>query len=323
MATVAYDGTEFAGWQTQPHGRTIQDVLERRLSKMLGATVLIAGSGRTDAGVHARGQVFHFDLPAGGRSRLLAGNETLEAAAARLQRALGGVSENSGLPPSVQVLSVRPAPPRFHAREACLGKRYVYTVDEGAGCPFSVRFRWPLGGRALDLRAMQAAAALLVGEHDFSAFAVRSEGDPRDPTKRMRSLRVARAGGVVSITAECDRYLQHMMRLVSGSLVQVGLGRLSTADIGALLAARSRAGLPEVYRAPAQGLCLERCFYAARPGEAWTLDLPPADAHRSGAPDEPPAQAPPPSGADPDPSAPRHLISDDALDRHRRTRIAN
>ena len=130
----------------------------------------IAGSGRTDAGVHARAQVFHFDLPeAGGHGRVVAAGASPESAAASLQRCLVGLPENNSLPATIRVLSVRPAPADFHSREWNLGKRYVYTVQEGLGCPFSARYRWALGrGKVLDLDRMAEAAALLLGEHDLS-----------------------------------------------------------------------------------------------------------------------------------------------------------
>ena len=169
-ATVSYDGTDFNGWQTQPGGNTVQDLLEKRLTSILGAQVHIAGSGRTDAGVHAQAQVFHFDLPeAGGHGRVVAAGASPESAAASLQRCLVGLPENNSLPATIRVLSVRPAPADFHSREWNLGKRYVYTVQEGLGCPFSARYRWALGrGKVLDLGRMAEAAALLLGEHDLS-----------------------------------------------------------------------------------------------------------------------------------------------------------
>lgn len=155
---VSYDGTDFEGFQTQSHGRTVQDAIERRLGNLLirGKSPLkIYGSGRTDTGVHARGQVVHFDLPSiVGSLGFLAGFDASEAAsdaktswagrplsavAAALQRALAGQ-----LPPAIQVRAVAPAPggEQFHARESCRGKRYVYSVVEGPGNPFVSRTAW-------------------------------------------------------------------------------------------------------------------------------------------------------------------------------------
>ena len=291
---VSYDGSAYVGWQTQPSGLGVQDVLEKRLSNLFGNRVYVAGSGRTDKGVHARAQVFHFELPAEPQIRapILAAAlaESDEALAACLQRMLGGLA--SGLPLDVQVTDFSPAPAGFHARDSCIGKRYVYTIHEGAGSPFIARYRWVLGpGKRLDVDAMAAAAKLLVGTHDFSTFGVREPTDPRDPLKQMRRLEVRRhAGGddpvsraaalasagnatagaaeavgeavesAVTICAECDRFLMFMMRMISGTLVQVGLGKLRVGEVAELLAARGRTAEPRVVKAPAHGLCLAHCF---------------------------------------------------------------
>jgi len=310
-ATVAYDGTSYLGWQTQPCGGGVQDALEERLSRLLGGRVYIAGSGRTDRGVHARAQVFHFEPPAemdaGARvaphlrDALEAGDVPLLAKL--LEQTLNNLS--SGLPTDIRVHDVAPAPAGFHARESCSGKRYVYTVQEGMGDPMTARYRWVLGrGKRLDVQSMSEAACLLVGRHDFSTFGVRTPSDPRPPIKVMRRLEVRRirasdpvreaarratdamatdteasecgqtAGEddddtVVTICAECDRYLYNMMRLISGTLVQVGLGRLTAGDVGTMLAAKGRKGTggTQVVKAPAHGLCLERCFYTHEDGE--------------------------------------------------------
>lgn len=291
-AELAYDGSEFEGFQTQPSGRTVQDVVEGRLSSLLGRQVCIAAAGRTDAGVHALGQVVHFDYdldaePPHVLSRL-GRAPTAEDVARVLNRALTGLSQNTWLPPSVRVMGVRLAPSGdFHARTSCTGKRYVYTLQEGVGDPFTCRYRWALGRDVrLDVEAMQRAADLLTGEHDFSAFAKRT--DTRPPRKHMRLLKVERvvAGaepssakctisgftvgaapftlegeGVVTITAECDRFLQHMMRYISGTLVDVGRGKLDLSAVSALLERRSQPGALPPQKAPARGLCLYRCFY--------------------------------------------------------------
>ena len=325
---VAYDGTDYKGWQTQQPGlKTIQDVLEARLSKLLGGRVYVAGSGRTDAGVHARAQVFHFEPPVEPGSKPVPHlakvlDSSDEVLAEVLERTLGSLS--SGLPSDVQVHSIRPAPEDFHAREHCVGKRYVYTVHEGAGNPMTARYRWTLGRKQkLDVPAMVEAAARLVGTHDFSTFGVREPTDPRTPVKRMRRLEVRRHSGlmdpvaaaasvrpaaavdegtvasggegvsdagygglsglgidgvgtgesVVTICAECDRFLYNMMRMISGTLVEVGLGRLTPDDVSALLEARGRKAVRlerglEVVKAPALGLTLEHCFYGI-PDEHW------------------------------------------------------
>ena len=294
FGVVAYEGTDYVGWQTQASGRGVQDVLERRLSHLFGARVYVAGSGRTDKGVHACSQVFHFELPEEPviRAPMLTAalGESAEALAACVQQMLTGPA--SGLPADVQITHIAQAPAGFHARDSCIGKRYVYTIHEGSGSPFVARYRWLLGaGKRLDVDAMSAAARVLVGTHDFSTFGVRMPTDPREPVKVMRRLEVRRhlrvedpvraaassaadaheprAAGehgpavnesVVTICAECDRFLYNMMRLISGTLVQVGLGKLRADQVSELLAARGRAASGGVFKAPAQGLCLERCF---------------------------------------------------------------
>jgi len=282
---VAYDGYDFEGWQTQPHGRTIQDTIEARLRKIFQVPIPIAGSGRTDSGVHAKGQVFHFDVPESAVPALGFKDTayTMEQAAAAAESRLTGLSENCGLPPSIQIRSVRAAPAGFHARSSCSGKRYVYSVCEGIGNPFASRYSWAIGrGRELDMDAMREAASLLEGRHDFSGFGVIEASDPRSPVKHMHRLEVTRAHAIgpagslketseslVTITAECDRFLYHMMRLISGTLVQVGLGKRTVDDVATILArptsdstnGRVAAALPSPYKAPARGLCLSRCFY--------------------------------------------------------------
>jgi len=275
MAVVSYDGTDWSGWQTQSHGRTIQDSLEARLSGLLRVQTTIAGAGRTDAGVHAKAQVFHFDLPTTSLSSLgLRPEHTSEDAAAAVQLRMTGLSENCGLPSSIQVLSVIPAPggDAFHARDSCIGKRYVYTVREGLGTPFNARYSWALGrSKMCDLEAMRLAAAHLIGTHNFASFGVLRDGDPRDPVKNLRRLEIQRissdpseGGDRVIITAEADRFLYHMMRMISGTLVRVGLGKMKASDVKTLLLAKGRTGGPvSAHKAPAQGLCMEEAFYDA------------------------------------------------------------
>uniref|UniRef100_A0A7S4BC56 tRNA pseudouridine synthase n=1 Tax=Chrysotila carterae TaxID=13221 RepID=A0A7S4BC56_CHRCT len=300
VCAVAYDGTDFCGWQTQLNGQGVQDVLEARLRQIVGEVTPIAASGRTDAGVHAKRQVFHFSIPetspsesASGSMKfrgpvfdaLAAPSPSATTVAAALRLCLFGKPKNCGLPSTVQVLDVQPAPPLFHAREHCSAKRYVYTVQEGLGDPFSTRFVWALGrGKQLDLAAMRQAAEMLTGVHDFSSFAYISKKDPRERVKHMHSLEVERhsgaavcgggpfgashGGSLVTITAVCDRFLQHMMRMISGALVQVGLGQMPVSRIAELLESPSAirdGNRLQPYRAPASGLCLDCCFFSLDP----------------------------------------------------------
>jgi tRNA pseudouridine38-40 synthase len=237
----AYDGAGFAGWQSQAGGGAVQDVIEARLAAVLGAPVRIHGSGRTDAGVHARGQVFHFDAD------WRHGPEKL-AAALRM-----------GLPPAIQIRSVRPAPRDFHARFSARGKLYTYDLHLGDADPFARPYCWPIF-RPLDLPAMAAAAARLRGRHDFRAFSAgHGAGRAEDTVRDLRRLDLARRGRRVRLTAEADGFLYKMVRSLVGALVAVGEGRLSGAQLGEMLAGASRA--PRVETAPPQGLFLQRVRY--------------------------------------------------------------
>lgn len=239
-AVCAYDGTTFAGWQSQAGGAAIQDVIEARLAAILGGLVRIHGSGRTDAGVHALGQVFHFDAAwRHGPDRLLA--------ALRV-----------GLPPAIQIVSVRPVAADFHARFQATGKRYEYRLFLGDPDPFTRPFVWAIS-RPLDLPAMQAAADALRGRHDFRAFTALNGPEKEDTVRELRRLDVRRTGRRVTITAEADGFLYKMVRSLVGVLVPVGEGRLSPEEVRRLLAGRVRT--PVVQTAPAQGLFLRRVFY--------------------------------------------------------------
>jgi tRNA pseudouridine38-40 synthase len=292
---VSYDGTDYNGWQVQKQQRgptaadagatalqrrnleraaaktidTIQGRIEKRLTSIFSTPVVVAGSGRTDSGVHADAQVFHFDAPRALKlpdSRKMTVETTLDAAMVELYL-------RNGLPRSILVRSAEAVPRTFHARESCVKKRYQYSVAEGAASPFHARFCHSLShGSALDLALMRAAAAHLVGQHDFSAFGVIEAGDPRSPVKNMTVLDVVReeggAGGVamVRITAVCDRFLWHMMRMIAGTLVEVGLGRMTPDAVKGLIDDKARGpqhtqSAGRVRTAPAQGLCLKHVFY--------------------------------------------------------------
>ena len=180
---------------------------------------------------------------------------------------------STGLPPSIQVLNVEgPVPNSFHARESCIKKRYEYVICEGNASPFETRFCFSIGGggKKLDLDKMREAAKFLIGKHDFSAFGVIEDGDPRDPVKNMESLEISERFGTgncfVKITAQCDRFLWHMMRMISGTLIDVGLGKIQPGDVKNLLDEKERGAKHQtakvrVRTAPAQGLCLVKVFY--------------------------------------------------------------
>lgn len=236
----AYDGTSFQGWQSQVGKGAVQDVIEQRLETIFGASIRIHGSGRTDAGVHARGQVFHFDAAwRHGSDKLLA--------ALRV-----------GLPPAIQVKTARPVASTFHARFSAVGKRYVYHLHHGDPDPFTRQYCWALF-RPLDLDAMRAAAERLLGKHDFRAFTAVNGPEKEDTVRDLRRLDIMARGRAVRVTAEANGFLYKMVRSLVGVLVAVGEGRLSPEDVSRILAARTRTAA--VQTAPAQGLFLEKVMY--------------------------------------------------------------
>jgi len=241
---VAYDGREFAGWQVQPDRPTVQGILEEALARVHGVGpggVRIVGAGRTDAGVHALGQVASYRPPTP-RSP-----EVLRAALAGL------------LPETVRVVAVREMPASFHACRSATGKVYRYRiVNRELALPFEAPWSWHVRA-PLDLAAMRAAAARLVGRHDFASF--QTAGSPTETTVRtLRRLTVRdRGGGLVEVEAEADGFLYRMVRNLVGLLVEVGLGRRRAEDAARILAARRRGAAGRT--APARGLCLVRVLY--------------------------------------------------------------
>ena len=239
---MAYDGTDFEGWQAQPSGRTVQQHIERRLTQLFEHPVRIHGSGRTDSGVHAVGQVFHF-------------NGSWAHGSDALLRAL-----RAGFPDSIQVSHAEVVEDDFHARFSAVGKRYVYRLFEGHAPPFETRYCWSLGNRRVSLEAMNEAGRALLGRHDFSAFGA-NLGDPSagHPVKDLRVLEVTREGPRLLLATEASGYLYKMVRTLTGCLVEVGLGKLSPAQLVAIRDSGVRT--PLVTTAPARGLALEHVYY--------------------------------------------------------------
>ena len=243
----AYDGTGFAGWQSQAAETSsargapaIQDVIEARLAQILRTTTRIHGSGRTDSGVHAHGQVFHFDAAwTHAPEKLLAAFRV-------------------GLPAAIQIKSVRAVAADFHARFDAKGKRYDYHVHLGDADPFTKPYCWPFF-KPLDVSAMRAAAAALCGKHDFRAFTALNGPEREDTVRELRRLDVTRRGRKIHITAEADGFLYKMVRSLAGVLVAVGEGKLTVADVRRILQSRER--IAAVQTAPAQGLFLTKVFY--------------------------------------------------------------
>ena len=239
----AYDGSGFAGWQSQRNGDSVQDTLEARLKQIFGAPVRIHSSGRTDAGVHAAAQVFHFDAEWGHPAEKL-------AAAFR-----------GGLPPQIQIIAVRRAPAKFHARFSATGKIYCYHLHLGDADPFTRPYSWPIL-KPLDLAAMRAAAQALQGRHDFKAFSALNgaeNAEAADTVRDLRRLELRVRGKQVRIFAEADGFLYKMVRSLVGALVAVGEGKLQVADLHRIRDSRVRT--PLIHTAPPQGLFLLKVQY--------------------------------------------------------------
>lgn len=256
---LEYDGAQFAGWQAQAEGvRTIQATLEAAIRELTGAQVPVVGASRTDAGVHAQGQVASVNL----ETRL---------SPATLLRAL-----NALLPEDVAVRQVALAPEGFHARRDARSKLYRYAIWNGAArSPLRAQRFWAVH-RALDLEAMEAAATALVGTHDWSAFQVRgsewraegeAQGRTRSAVREVTRLSVrGSSGGEVEVEVEGEGFLRQMVRTLVGTLVEVGRGRREPSSMPALLEGRDRAAAGP--SAPAHGLTLVRVDYLpSEPGE--------------------------------------------------------
>jgi tRNA pseudouridine38-40 synthase len=256
--TLAYDGTEFRGWQVQPGERTVQGELQAALGRVTGESPLPQGSGRTDAGVHALAQVASFALAA----PIPPGN---------LHRAL-----NRTLPASIRILDAKIAPDGFHARHSAVAKTYEYRLYQGAICPpFLARYvyAYPWG---MDIEALQRSAPLFEGEHDFLSFAatdpdlttrtacsLQAPGQkikaPTTPAVRTIYLseweqRKTEAGELMVYRIRGNGFLHHMVRNLVGTMLEVGCGRLSAEAIPGILAARNRSAAGPT--APARGLFL-------------------------------------------------------------------
>jgi tRNA pseudouridine38-40 synthase len=241
--TCAYDGAGFSGWQSQPKGDSVQDAVERRLAEVLGVATRTHASGRTDSGVHAIGQVFHFD------AKWAHGPEKLAAAL------------RHKLPSSIQIVSVRQAPATFHARFDAKSKVYEYRLHLGDADPFTRPYAWTLL-RPVNLAAMRKAAALLEGRHDFRAYSAYNGAEPGEKSgtvRNLRRLRVVARGRNIRVVAEADGFLYKMVRSLVGALVAVGEGKLTLEEIASHL--KSGIRTPAVHTAPPQGLLLCRVRY--------------------------------------------------------------
>jgi tRNA pseudouridine38-40 synthase len=237
---VEYDGTDFSGWQRQPRVRTVQGTLEEKIRELVGESVEVRGAGRTDAGVHAEGQVCSFDLasyiPTGGFLRGL----------------------NTILPSDVAVIDVAEVDPAFDARFSARGKVYRYRIwNHFVRSPKHARTSWHIR-TPLDLEAMRKAAAALCGEHDFRGFRA-SDCDRRNTVRIIRRFEIVRDAALVDIEVEATAFLRNMVRILAGTLCDVGRGKLDLAAVVGVLGSGNRA--EGGVTAPACGLTLLRVIY--------------------------------------------------------------
>lgn len=238
--TIAYDGTAFAGWQMQAHQRTVQGVLEEALDAIEGTRVVVHAAGRTDAGVHAAGQVISITL-----------TSAIECDA--LVRAL-----NVRLDRDVRVMNAEVAPERFNARFDAREKTYHYAVYNAPVVPPPLRhFVWHVS-QPLDVTSMNEAASVLVGEHDFAAFQA-AGGDVITTRREILVSRVVSRDGQVIYEVVGTGFLRHMVRNIVGTLVDIGRGRRPVDDLARVLRSRDRAQASAT--APPQGLTLVRVEY--------------------------------------------------------------
>lgn len=241
--TLEYDGAAFSGFQLQSNARTVQAALEKVLRRGFGERRRVSGASRTDAGVHARGQVAAFDL-------------VHSISAQQLVPAL-----NSRLPRTVRVLAARPVSSAWEPRKASVQKTYTYLIhNRSMSSPLWDGKAWQVY-QSLDLTAMRRAAEQLVGRHDFSSF--RASGcAARHSVRTLRELTMSRQGAIIKLRFTADAFLYHMVRNLTGTLAEVGKGRLIAGEMKKILRARNRKVAGPT--APACGLYLEKIVFGRR-----------------------------------------------------------
>lgn len=239
--TLSYDGTRYRGWQRQGNTEnTIQAKVEGALSRILDQSVEVSGSGRTDAGAHARMQVVSFRA---------ATELTVQEILSQLR---------ISLPEDIAANDLTIAAPRFHARLSCIGKTYIYRV-QNSEVPnvFERKFMYRVS-EALDVAAMEDAAKVLLGEHDFTAFQS-NKRMKKSAVRRIDAIDITRHGEEIRFTVSGDGFLYNMVRIIVGTLLEVGAHRMSAEDVRYALDSKVRENAGPT--APAQGLCLWEVFY--------------------------------------------------------------
>ena len=239
---LAYDGRPFRGWQSQAGGDAVQDRLEQAFMRVGGQRIVVHGSGRTDAGVHALGQVAHADVPRG-----------------FLPPAKWHAALNASLPPEIRVLRCVRAAADFHARFQARGKTYLYRIHVGPVFPpLEIGRAWHVPG-PLDLSVLRACAARLTGKHDFAGFAANRGHAPTSTVRTLREIHLTARGPLLTLRYTGDGFLYKMVRLLTGTLIRCAQGRMEPAFLDTLLAG---GGTPKThFQAPAEGLYLARVHY--------------------------------------------------------------
>lgn len=241
LITLAFDGTAYHGFQVQKNAVTVCETLQNAMEKVLHERPDVKGCSRTDAGVHAKGFCLSFSTESG-------------ISAEKLPLAL-----NHCLPQDIRVLSAKETAPDFHARYAAHSKEYCYRIRTGGiDSPFDMAYTWRVHGQ-LDTDAMQKAADVCVGEHDFSSFMSQGSGITEDTVRKVYNFTVSREDTLVTITICANGYLYNMVRILVGTLVEIGMGKRTAESMKTILAAKNREAAGPT--APAKGLCLTKVLY--------------------------------------------------------------
>jgi len=247
--TIAYDGTQYSGWQIQKVGIGVQEKVEAALAKLFPTHPRLHSSSRTDTGVHALGMVAHFEAP----------RTDYKLKSKKLQLAL-----NAWLPGDIRITSVSSASKEFHARFDATGKQYRYFVwNNSAMNPLLRHSAWHVP-RSLDVRAMREAASLFLGKHDFRSFSANQGYERTSTVRNLTRCDLKKSASLLTFIIEGDGFIYKMCRGIVGTLVQIGLGKFPVTDVKKMLAHKDRrvAGMT----APAQGLVLWKVFYKSKSG---------------------------------------------------------
>lgn len=251
LIKIEYDGTNFSGWQKQSNARTVQGEIEHVLKYIAGEEVNIHGTSRTDAGVHALGQCASFEW----NSKM-----PFEKLPEVMNRRFGVAGTGrSGAPGDIRIISVEEKPEDFHARYSCTGKTYRYVIDKTGDIFIRNNVLQYPGANCLDIDSMRKAAEEIIGTHDFKCFET-SGGTPRETTVRtIYNLTIESDESKIVIEVTGDGFLYNMVRIIVGTLIEVGEGKKSPSDVKAIIESRNRGNAG--FTAPPQGLYLKKIFF--------------------------------------------------------------